>query len=126
MIWCLIPLSTIFHYIVAVSFIDEGNQRTRRKPPTCRKVTDKVYHIMLHRVHLVRTRFELPMLVVIATDCIGSCNSNYHMIKTQTVPMSEHFQNLKGKWYRNRNRKSIPPSHIYMTANFSSFVQTLH
>ena len=26
-----------FSYIVAVSFISEGNQRTRRKPPTCRK-----------------------------------------------------------------------------------------
>ena len=36
-LWCLTPLSTIFHYIVAVSFIGGGNQNTQRKPPTCRK-----------------------------------------------------------------------------------------
>ena len=28
---CLTPLSTNFSYIVAVSFIDGGNRRTRRK-----------------------------------------------------------------------------------------------
>jgi len=34
---CLMPLSTIFRYILAVSFISVGNQCTLRKPPTCRK-----------------------------------------------------------------------------------------
>jgi hypothetical protein len=33
----LIPLSTIFQFILAVSFIGGGDQRTRRKPPNCRK-----------------------------------------------------------------------------------------
>jgi hypothetical protein len=47
------------------------------------KVTDKFfYHIMLYRAHLVWAGFELTMLVVIGTDCIGSCKSNYHMITT--------------------------------------------
>jgi hypothetical protein len=36
-LWCLTPLSTIFHYIVAISFIGGGNRSSRRKPPTCRK-----------------------------------------------------------------------------------------
>ena len=31
------------------------------------------------------TRFGLTTLVVIGTDCIGSCKSNYHMIMTTTV-----------------------------------------
>ena len=36
-----------FSYIMAVSFIGEGNRSTLRKPPT-RQVTDKLYHIMLY------------------------------------------------------------------------------
>ena len=28
------------------------------------------------------------MLVVIGTDCTGSCKSNYHMITTTTVPFN--------------------------------------
>ena len=38
--------------------------------------------IMLYRVHLTRAGFELTSLVVIGTDCIGSCKSNYHIITT--------------------------------------------
>ena len=45
-LWCLMPIQQYFSYIVAVSFIDEGNQR---KPLTCRKSpVDKLYHIMLY------------------------------------------------------------------------------
>jgi len=36
-LWCLTPLSTIFQYIVEVSFIGGGNQSIRRKPSTSRK-----------------------------------------------------------------------------------------
>jgi hypothetical protein len=40
------------------------------------RVTDKLYHIML---------FELTTLVVIGTDCTGSCKSNYHTITMDLV-----------------------------------------
>ena len=33
-------------------------------------------------------RFELTTLVVIGTDCIGSCKSNYHMTMATTAPMN--------------------------------------
>ena len=38
------------------------------------QVADQV----LYRVHLTCAGFELTNLVVIGTDCIDSCKSNYH------------------------------------------------
>jgi len=43
-------------------------------------------HIMLYRVHLALTGLKLTTLVVIGTDCTGSCKSNYHTITTTTTP----------------------------------------
>ena len=41
---------------------------------------------MLYQVHLTLAGFELTTLVVIGTDSIGSCNSNYHTITTTMTP----------------------------------------
>jgi hypothetical protein len=43
------------------------------------QVTDKLYHKM-YREHLACVGFELTTLVVMCTDCIGSCKFNYYTI----------------------------------------------
>jgi len=52
-------------------------------------LSDKLYHIM-YRVHLAWARFEFITLVVICTDCIGSCKSNYHKIMSTNAPIMHY------------------------------------
>jgi hypothetical protein len=74
-----------FGYIVAVSFIWWRKPECTEKITDLPQVTDKLYYIMLYRVHLAWAGFELTTLLVIGTDCIGRCKSNYHTIKTMMV-----------------------------------------
>jgi hypothetical protein len=50
---------------------------------------------MLYRVHIAWAGFELATLVVIGTDCKGSCKSNYNTITTITVPLNYKEENIK-------------------------------
>jgi N-acyl-L-homoserine lactone synthetase len=76
---------------VAMAFIREGNQSTRKKNTDIQQVTYTIYHIKLHRAHFAWLEIERKTLVVIGTDCIGS--STYHTITTTIV----HSEILEGR-----------------------------
>ena len=78
-LWCLTPLSvsTNFSDIESVSWIGGENHRPAA---SC-------WQTLSHTVVSSTPQIELTTLVVIGTDCVGSCKSNYHTIATSTTPV---------------------------------------
>ena len=75
----LTPLSTIFQ-------LYRGGQKPEdpEKTDNLSQVTDNLYQIMLYTSPW--SRFELTTSVVIDTDSIGSCKTNYHTITATMAP----------------------------------------
>ena len=60
---------------LSVLFVEETRENNR--------TLTNLYHIVLYRVNLTCVGFELTTLLVIGTDGIGSCKSNYHTIMSK-------------------------------------------
>jgi hypothetical protein len=50
---------------------------------------------MLYWVHLPWAGFKLATVVVLGTDCVSNCKSNYHTITTTMAPGLYRIVNVK-------------------------------
>ena len=77
-------------------FIGGGNQSTQRKPPIwCKSLTNFITKCCIEYTS-PWAGYKLTTLVVIGTDCTGSCKSSCHMNMTAPALLETFSQGKKG------------------------------
>jgi hypothetical protein len=88
-IWMNLGKSVKFPYWQKSNIGINTYRGTQRKPPTCRKSLTNLITWCCIEYTSPWAGFELTTLVMIGTDCIGDCISNYHAITATTaVPIT--------------------------------------
>ena len=104
------------NYIIAISFIGEGNQSTHRKPPTCCKSCDKLYHIKLYPVQRVISRNQTHIFKGVRVRVFNATFNNISVISWRSdllveetgVPRENHWP-VTSQWQTSHNVVSSTP-----------------
>jgi hypothetical protein len=83
-----------------------NKKQKNKKTNKTNKQTKNKYKVWFRLMVLDATFNNISTLVVICTDCIGSCQSNYHKIMTTAAASQTSKSNLKRA--QKQNKTKIP------------------